>query len=146
MVVSLAFTHPFFFIFTKLASTEALYFETGWETLAKRRSFRKITVFYRMHNKLCPSYLYNCLPPLTSDVSRYNLRNTNNYVTPRCRLRTSANSFIPSTTEMWNKLETTTRDSPTLSMFKSKVRENVFKPQFYYSDGPRKLSIMHILD
>ena len=128
---------------TKFASKEALYFETGWETLAKRRSYRKITIFYKMHNKLCPSYLYNCLPPLTSDVSGYNLRNSNNYVLPRCRLRTSASSFIPSTTEIWNNLDMETRNSPTLSTFKNKIKENVFKSPEYYNEGCRKLNILH---
>jgi hypothetical protein len=30
---------------TKFASLEALYFETGWETLAERRRQRKLTIF-----------------------------------------------------------------------------------------------------
>jgi len=46
----------------------------------------KLTIFYKIHNKLCPPYLFNCLPPVTSDVNNYNLRNNQNYVPPRCRL------------------------------------------------------------
>jgi hypothetical protein len=37
---------------TKSASKDSLYFETGWETLANRRKNRKLTSFYKMHNKL----------------------------------------------------------------------------------------------
>jgi hypothetical protein len=74
---------------TKFASKDSLYFETGWETLANRRETRKLTTFYKIHNNLCPPYLFNCLPPVTSDVNSYNLRNNQNYVPPRCRLRTS---------------------------------------------------------
>jgi hypothetical protein len=59
---------------------------------------------YKIHNKLCPPYLFNWLPPVTSDVNSYNLRNNQNYVPPRCRLRTSASSFIPSTVSLWNNL------------------------------------------
>ena len=54
---------------TKFASRESLYFETGWETLANRRKSRKLITFYKMHHKLCPQYLYDCLSLLTSDVS-----------------------------------------------------------------------------
>ena len=53
---------------TKFASKDSLYFETGWETLVNRRKNRKLTIFYKIHNKLCPPYLINCLPPVTSDV------------------------------------------------------------------------------
>ena len=54
---------------TKFASKDSLYFETGWETLANRRKNRKLTIFYKIHNKLCPPYLFYCLPPVTSDVN-----------------------------------------------------------------------------
>ena len=53
---------------TKFANKDSLYFETGWETLVNRRKNRKLTIFYKIHNKLCPPYLINCLPPVTSDV------------------------------------------------------------------------------
>jgi hypothetical protein len=53
---------------TKFASKDTLYLETGWETLVYRRKNRKLTIFYKIHNKLCPPYLINCLPPVTSDV------------------------------------------------------------------------------
>jgi hypothetical protein len=66
---------------------------------------RKLTIYYKIHNKLCPPYLSNCLPPVTWDVNNYNLRNNQNYVLPRYRLRTSASSFIPSTVSLWNNLD-----------------------------------------
>ena len=37
---------------TTFSSLEALYFETGWETLAERRRQRKLTTFYQMHNTI----------------------------------------------------------------------------------------------
>jgi hypothetical protein len=39
-----------------------------------RRNSRKLT-FYKMHNKVCPQYLCNCLPPTVSSISDHNLRN-----------------------------------------------------------------------
>jgi hypothetical protein len=125
---------------TKFASKDSLYFETGWEILANRRENRKLTIFYKIHSKLCPPYLFNCLPPVTSDVNNYNLRNNQNYVPPRCRLRTS---FIPSTVSFWNNLEISIRNSPTVSSFKNRVKGDIYKPPTYYNEGPRKLSILH---
>ena len=128
---------------TKFASKDSLYFETGWETLANRRETRRLTTFYKIHNKLCPPYLFNCLPPVTSDVNSYNLRNNQNYVPPRCRLRTSASSFIPSTVSLWNNLDILIRNSPTLSSLKNRLKVDIYKTPKYYNEGPRKLSILH---
>jgi hypothetical protein len=128
---------------TTFASKDSLYFETGWETLANRRKNRKLTIFYKIDNKLCPPYLINCLPPVTSDVSNYNLRNNQNYVPPRCRLRTSACSFIPSTVSLWNNLDISIRNSPTISLFKNRVKGDIYKPPEYYNEGSRKLNILH---
>jgi hypothetical protein len=104
---------------------------------------RKLTIFYKIHNKLCPPYLFYCLPPVTSDVNNYNLRNNQNYVPPRYRLRTSASSFIPTTVSLWNNLDISIRNSPTLSSFKNRVKGDIYKPPKYYNEGPRKLSILH---
>jgi hypothetical protein len=53
-----------------------------------------------------------------SDPSEYNLRNNENYVLPRCRLRISEKSFIPSTVRIWNDLSPTIRNLQTISQFK----------------------------
>jgi hypothetical protein len=80
---------------------------------------------------------------VTSDVNNYNLRNNQNYVPPRCRLRTSASSFIPSTVSLWNNLDISIRNSPTLSSFKNRVKVYIYKTPKYYNEGPRKRNILH---
>ena len=60
-----------------------------------------------------------------------------------CRLRTSASSFIPSTVSLWNNLDISIRNSPTLSSFKNRVKADIYKTPKYYNEGPRKLSILH---
>jgi hypothetical protein len=37
-----------------LQSRDSLYYETGWEPLSCRRKSRKLPIFYKMHNKICP--------------------------------------------------------------------------------------------
>ena len=41
---------------TKLVSIDALYTETGWETLGSRRNKHKLTLFYKMKSGVSPHY------------------------------------------------------------------------------------------
>ena len=95
---------------TNISSLEALYFETDWGTLTERCRHRKLTFVGQIHNKSCPQYLRECLPPVSSDVSGYNFRNHDNYFLPRCRLQKSEILFIPSTVIMWNNLSLIVRN------------------------------------
>ena len=96
-----------------------------------------------MHNQLCPQYLYNCLPQKVSDKSENNLRNNDNYVLPRFRLRAPANSFIPSTVKLWNNLDISTRNIPKISTFKRLIYPSCCKAPEYYGEGSRRLNILH---
>jgi hypothetical protein len=84
-----------------------------------------------------------CLHNIHNKNVDIKLRNNQNYVPPRCRLRTSASSFIPSTVSLWNNLDISIRNSPTLSSFKNRVKVDIYKTPKYYNEGPRKLSILH---
>lgn len=128
---------------TKFASRESLYFETGWDTLDNRRKQKKLITFYKVHNKLCPEYLYDCLPPMVSDVNDYNLRDRENYILPRCRLRTHEKSFIPSTCALWNNLDRSIKNSPTVLSFKNNIKPDIYKTPEYYDEGSRKLNVLH---
>ena len=70
---------------TKLVSLRALYNEIGWESLEKRRLDRKLTLFYKMLNNLTPQYLSSLVQPPVSNLSRYNLRNSNDLQTIAAR-------------------------------------------------------------
>ena len=73
----------------------------------------------------------------------YNLRNNENYVLPRCRLRISEKLFIPSTVRIWNDLIPTLRNLQTISQFKLKIKGEQFRPPDYYGEGSRPFSILH---
>ena len=70
---------------TKLVSIDKLYIETGWEPLQARRRKHKLTLFYKMINNLTPNYLSSLLPLQVGNVSRYNLRNQEQYQTIDCK-------------------------------------------------------------
>jgi hypothetical protein len=50
-------------------------------------------------------------------VSQYDLRNSNNYVIPNCRLEITIKSFFPSTTRDWNNLNPEIRNSGNIYKF-----------------------------
>ena len=57
-----------------------------------------------------------------------------------------ARSFIPSSINLWNNLEDSIRNIPTLSAFKSHLKRTYFRSievPSYFSFGDRKISIIH---
>jgi hypothetical protein len=76
----------------------------------------------------------------------YQQRNWKDIILPFCRLSSTRDSFISSTTKMWNSLNNTIRNVDTLSKFKSELKkidetENHAVPKHYFY-GPRKLNII----
>lgn len=131
---------------TSYASAESLYRETGWEKLKSRREQKKLLLLYKMAQGQCPEYLTDLLPPLVSNNSAYNLRNSQNFNIPQSRLAIFQNSFLPATLNLWNNLEQSLRDSPSSDIFKLKLKlkyRNVCKPPPYFLIGKRHLNLLH---
>ena len=128
---------------TKLVSINALYIETGWETLKARRHKHKLVLYYKMKLKIAPSYLCSLIPPQIGQVTQYNLRNTNNIRTISCKSQLYYNSFLPSTVRAWNDLPTEIRNSESLNVFNQKLNATIKKPPKYYFTGQRTLQIYH---
>lgn len=121
---------------TKLCSIHKLYKDTGWEMLQTRRNKHKLFQLYKIINGLTPEYLQAILPPRVHELSRYSLRNNNNYAIPVSRTATFTNSFLPSTLRDWNTLSQDVRDATSLKIFKSKINSgstDVIKPPDYYN-------------
>ena len=72
---------------------------------------RRLSLFYSIHNNSAPDYLCDLMPLPAGSLSQYNLRNSNNYVLPNCRLEINKKSFFPSTTRDWNNLSPEIRNS-----------------------------------
>lgn len=128
---------------TKLISLEALYSEIGWETLESRRKKQKLTLFYKMHNNLCPPYLSSLVPPTVNETSRYNLRNANNTQTIDSRTSLYFNSFLPSVIREWNTLQDDQRNSSSVTSFKFNLNHgNIDVPKYFYV-GDRRIQMLH---
>ena len=99
----------------KGTSKERLYSELGLETLANRRWYQRMCLFWKIINKSAPVYLSNLLPQkqISRNPYRQNLlysfsKNTNYF----------ANSFFPYCTDQWNALDQNIKNIQSISLFK----------------------------
>ena len=96
-----------------------------------------------MFSHLTPLYLSSLIPPSVSDMSRYNLRNSDQLQTIDSRKNLYYNSFLPSTVRAWNSLPAEVKQSQTTHSFKYYFNKNKTPvPKYYYSKN-RKAQILH---
>ena len=103
---------------------EKLYDELGWEKLSLRRHFRRLTLFYKILNGLSPSYLKECITPL------------HNNITDRF-----SNSFFPYCQRHYATLDNSIKNSPNLSIFKSRFLRTIRPPPKPYFDISEKYGL-----
>ena len=127
---------------TKLVSLYILSNEIGWETLEQRRKNHRLTLFYKMVYNITPYYLSNLIPPTVSNLSRYNLRNSNDLQTVDARTSQYYHSFLPSTTRDWNSLSVETKQSESVKSFKLLLTKGKSTVPDHYFIGSRKAQIL----
>ena len=76
-------------------------------------------------------------------LSQYKLCNETNLQTIPAISQQYYNSFLPSTTRIWNSLTDDTKNSPSVESFKHKLNNNITKPPPYYFSGSRLGQIYH---
>ena len=124
-------------------SHNKLYNESGLLTLKERRRRHKLTLFYKIINRLTPDYIREYLPPLVSELNPYHRRNPLERHVPLCRLELYKNSFFPATTVAWNRLPDSVKNSTSVTQFKNHLkRDDTVVPSYYFSNN-RKASISH---
>ena len=101
------------------SNRDKIYEELGWEALQNRRWFRRLTIFYKIMNDLTPKYMRDPVPQPIRHL--YGLRPTNVIRPLRCRNDRFQKSFYPDSIKCWNCIGPEFRETPTLSLFKTKV-------------------------
>ena len=96
-----------------------------------------------MQHDLVPDYLSALVPPSVSEISRYNLRNANDFTTIRCSSQQYYSTFIPSVVREWNNLPEEAKQIGSLISFKFYLNRDKKKVPKYYGIGKRKLQILH---
>ena len=76
----------------KGASRDRLYEELGWESFDSRRWTRRLTLFYKIVNKLTSAYMLHPIPPLQQ--AQYSLRRGDAIGQIRARTESFKSSFI----------------------------------------------------
>ena len=88
------------------------------KTLEKRRWYRKLCCFCKVHKTHSPKYLFKIIPVT---VGRYNTKNTNNIPQFKVNHDFFRISFFPSAVIEWNKLDLGIRMSGSLNVFKKSL-------------------------
>ena len=128
---------------TRLVSLSALCKEIGWVSLEKRRFNYKLTLFYIMTHNLAPLYLSSLVPQSVSNITRYNLRNSNNLQTIDVRTTLYYNSFLPSTVRAWNNVNEEAKHSDSINTFKGFLNKDKSHIPKHFCEGNRKAQILH---
>ena len=128
---------------TRLVSLSALCKEIGWDSLEKRRFNHKLTLFYKMTHNLAPLCLSSLVPQSVSNISRYNLRNSNNLQTIDARTTLYYNSFLPSTVRAWNNVHEEAKHSDSINTFKGFLNKDKSHIPKHFYVGNRKAQILH---
>lgn len=92
---------------------------------------------------IAPNYLCNLLPSNNADNTNYNLRDGNNIKLPFCRTELFRRSFLPYTIRLWNKLEHSIRNSPSVHSFKRALKKNLPEVIILHYYGERWAAIHH---
>ena len=94
---------------------EMLHKESWICTLKERRKRHKLLMFHKMIDYQSPGYLSNLV---VSTTNLYHRRRPYERVIPAHKTELYANSFIPSTTQLWNTLPETIQANPSISLLK----------------------------
>ena len=116
----------------------------GGKVSHREEKKHKLVLFYKMINSLAPEYLSSLASQTVGNISQYNLRNKTNLQTIPARSQQYYNSFLPSTTRIWNSLPDDTKHSPSVESFKHKLNNSITKPPPYNFSGSRLGQIYHV--
>ena len=130
---------------TQRSSTQAVYGELGWHTLAQRRTIHRLKLFYKIKYNIAPSYLSQLMPQTAHERNPYVLRNREDLTPFRTRRQVYYKSFFPNTTRDWNSLPLEIRQAPTLCSFNRMLGAHFSPPprRAWYGCGKRVLDIYH---
>ena len=103
----------------KGTSSQRLMCELVWEELKTRRAIHKLTLYFKIVNNLTPQYLRDFLPPRVSERTHFSLRHSRNFSIFPVRTVRFDNSFLPSTTKLWNEAYSITESTDSIGTFKN---------------------------
>jgi hypothetical protein len=120
--------------------------ETGWEDMKLRRCKHKLIFYFKIVNNFVPNYLKELLPSQVLERTHYSVRSQSDFTLFPVHTERFKKSFFPSATKLWNGLDTSVRNLPSISRFK-KVLLDLFNlqpsPTLFNYSLDRYSSIIH---
>ena len=105
-----------------------------WNHLSIDEKNHRLTLFYKMFDNITPLYLASLVPQSVSNLSRYNLCNSNDLLTVNSRSSQYYHSFLPSTNRDLNSLSSETKQSASVNVFKHSINEDKPSvPSYFYT-------------
>ena len=106
--------------------------EVGLDLLETRRKYQKLILLFKITHSLTNSYMTSLLP--AQPEIPYNLRTSNRFPLLKCRTLKYKRSFVPSTTQLWNKVNISLdpQNTETLSLFKRILKRKMFTNSVSY--------------
>ncbi|XP_038064967.1 uncharacterized protein LOC119735343 [Patiria miniata] len=108
--------------YSRDSSVNTMLSKLGWESLQHRRAISKVTMMYRITNKLI-DIPDNHLIQVNSSTRG----NSQKFLIPPTRTTLLKGSFFPDTIHLWNSLPQQIVESPTLDVFKTRVNGVTFR-------------------
>lgn len=128
---------------TKLVSLNDLYREVGWDTLHNRRQKHKLIKFHTMVHRSAPDYLSSLIPLRISETHHYPTRRSHCITQRKSNTNHYSQSFLPSTTKLWNDLPICVQENPSVSNLKRVLNSNCCKTPRHFLFGKRTEQILH---
>ena len=127
--------------------TDRLLDDLGWERLKTRRTVHKLLFFHRItHNHPpLPNYFARMRQPSRLATTGLSLRNQAAHSLPRHRLTLFRNSYLPSTTRLWNNSSPTITTSLSKQTFRCLLYDHLHikRPPSFHSSGSRFGNAIH---
>lgn len=101
-----------------------------------------MTLFYKMVKHFTPLYLSSLVPQSVSNMSRYNLRNSNDLQTLDARTNQYYTSFLPSSVRAWNDLPDGAKQCESVNSLKHFLQKDKSKVTKHFYSGCRKSQIL----
>ncbi len=92
----------------------------------QRIDYHTLILFFQIRNYSAPTYLQSLTPATFSSSVRYDLRK-DNYPLPTTNLAMTLKSFFPRALMLWNNLPSYIQSKKSVSQFKLKLREHIFR-------------------
>ena len=108
--------------YSRRSSVTTMIDELQWKTLQHRRAVSKVTMMYRITNQLI-DIPDDQLVPLNTPTRGH--RHSKRFLIPRSRTSLLKDTFFPNTIRLWNGLPEKVVNSPSIDIFKTRVRDVV---------------------